>query len=94
MMKSYSEFLAVVDSKIALYAQIPESYLSIEGQKVNELYKAVEFLVCFASNATELLGMLNDDEDVAKAAEHAGAELHKIRRCLENLAAAENAKAA
>ena len=93
-MKSYSEFLAVVDSKIALYAQIPESYLSIEGQKVYELYKAVEFLICFASNATELVGMLNDDEDVAKAAEYAGAELHKIRRCLERLAAAEKAPAA
>ena len=93
MMKSYSEFLAVVDNKLALYAQIPESYLSIEGQNVNELYKAIEFLICFASNATELLAMLNDDVDVAKAAEYAGAELHKIRRCLEHLAAAEKTAA-
>ena len=94
MMKTYSEFLAVVNSKIDLYAQIPEGHLSQEGQKVYELYKAIEFLVCFASNATELLGMLNDDEDVAKAAEYAGSELRKIRRCLESLAAAENVKIA
>ena len=94
MMKSYSEFLAVVESKIALYSQIPERHFSVEGQKVYELYRAIEFLVCFASNATELLGMLNDDEDVKTAAKYTEAEYNKIRRCLERLAAAEKAPAA
>lgn len=89
-MKTYSEFLDVVDSKIALFAQIPERYLSIEGQKAYELYKAVGFLAGFTSNATEMLDMLKDDEDVEAAAKYAGSELRKIRRCLECLAASEN----
>lgn len=94
MMKSYSEFLAVVESKLNLYSQIPERHFSVEGQKVYELYRAIEFLVCFASNATELLGMLEDDEDVKTAAKYTEAEYNKIRRCLERLAAAENTKIA
>ena len=93
-MKTYSEFLEVVNSKIALYAQIPERHFSVEGQKVYELYRAVEFLVCFASNASELLAMLIDDEDVKIAAKYTEAEYNKIRRCLERLAAAENLKSA
>lgn len=93
-MKTYSEFINVVNNQVAMYSQIPERYLSIEGQKVYELYKAVEFLACFTSNATELLALLKDDEDVAKAAEFAGAELRKIRRCLEGLATEEAASAA
>ena len=93
-MKSYSEFVDVVNSKVALYKQIPERHFSVEGQKVYELYRAIEFLICFTSNATELLGMLNDDEDVQIAAKYTESEYRKIRRCLESLAAAEEAPAA
>lgn len=94
MLKTYAEFINVVNNKIAVYAQIPEKHLSIEGQKVYELYKAVEFLACFTSNATELLDLLIEDEDVKNAAEFADHEFRTIRRCLENLAAAENVKIA
>lgn len=93
-MKTYSEFLEVVNGKLALYAQIPERHLSVEGQKVYELYKAIEFLVCFASNATELLDMLNDDEDVTLIAKYIDSEYKKILRCLARLAAEENTPAA
>lgn len=93
MMKSYSEFLAVVNNKIALYAQIPEKHLSVEGMKVYDLYKAIEFLVCFTSSASELLSMMSDDEDVKTAAKFVESEHRKIIRCLESLAAAENTAA-
>ena len=93
-MKTYSEFLEVVNSKIALYSQIPERHFSVEGQKVYELYKAIEFLICFASNASELLAMMNDDEDVATASKYTDAEYKKICRCLERLANEEAASAA
>jgi len=89
-MKTYSEFIEVVNSKIALYSQIPERHFSVEGQKVYELYRAVEFLSCFTSNATELLSMMTEDEDVATAAKYTESEYRKILRCLERLAAAEN----
>lgn len=90
MIKTYSDFINVVNSKLALYAQIPESYLSIEGTKAYELYKNVSFNSCFASNATELLALVIEDEDVEAAAKYAGSEYRQIRRCLERLAAAEN----
>ena len=92
-MKTYSEFIDVVNSKIALYSQIPERHFSVEGQKVYELYRAVEFLTCFASNATELLPMLSEDEDVATAAKYVESEYKKIIRCLERLAKEEAASA-
>lgn len=90
MIKTYPEFIAVVDTKCALYAQIPEKHLSVEGKYTHDLYKAVEFNVCFASNATELLEMLNDDKAVENVKAFAGPELRQITRCLERLAAAEN----
>ena len=93
-MKTYSEFIEVVNGKIALYSQVPERHFSVEGQKVYELYRAVEFLACFASNATELLSMMTEDEDVATAGKYADAEYRKIRRCLERLANEEAASAA
>lgn len=88
-MKTYSEFINVVNSKTALYSQIPERHFSVEGQKVYELYKAVEFLACFTSDASELLAMMIEDEDVTLAGKHADSEYRKICRCLERLAAAE-----
>ena len=90
MIKTYSDFINVVNGKLALYAQIPESHLSAEGKTVYGLYKNVSFDICFASNATELLDLLLVDEDVEAAAKHAGSEYRQIRRCLERLAAAEN----
>ena len=54
-----------------------------------ELYKNVMFDSCFASDATELLALLHEDEDVAEAAKYAGAEYRKIIRCLERMAATE-----
>lgn len=92
MIKTYSDFTAVLSGKCSLYAQIPDRQLSLEGQKVYELYKNVMFDSCFASNATELLELLHTDEDVAEAAKYAGAEHRMILRCLECLAAAENAR--
>lgn len=89
MTKTYADFLNVVQTKVDLYAQIPERHLSVEGRSVYELYKAVEFLACFTSNATELLTMMTDDEEVTEAAKYAAAELRKIRRVLENLSTAE-----
>lgn len=89
MMKTYPEFLAVCDAKSALYAQIPDRYLSLEGQKVYALYKLVNFNACFADNAAELLDLLLTDEDVAEAAKYAGAEYRKIIRCLDRIAATE-----
>lgn len=95
MIKTYSDFLAVCDRKCELYAQIPEDHLSLEGTKVYELYKIVKFNACFASDATELLQMLNEDEDVEAASKYAGSEFRQIRRCLERLASAEiNTRAA
>lgn len=94
MTKNYNDFLNIVNRKIDLYKHIPERHLSIEGRGVYELYKAVDFLTGFTSNATEMLEMLNDDEGVEAAAQFAGSELRKIRRYLENLAAAENVQPA
>ena len=89
MVNTYPEFLDVIKSKTALYEQIPEEYLTCEGTSVRDLYKAVLFNTGFASNATELLNLLNDDEDVAFEAKHAASEYRMIRRCLERLVAAE-----
>ena len=89
MIKTYTAFLEVCEDKRKLYARIPDDHLSLEGAKVYELYKAVHFDACFASNATELLEMLTEDEDVAEAAKWAGSEFRQIRRCLERLAASE-----
>ena len=93
-MKTYSEFIDVVNSKIALYSQIPERHFSVEGQKVYELYRAVEFLTCFATSATELLPMLSEDEDVTLTAKYVESEYRKIHRCLERMANEEAASAA
>lgn len=92
MMKTYSEFINVVNSKVALYDQIPEEHLSVEGKNVYNLYKTVQFNACFASNATELLALLND-EDIEAAGQYAGSELRQIHRCLERLADLETAPA-
>lgn len=92
MITTYPEFLAVCESKCKMYKTIPDRYLSIEGQQVYALYNAVEFNACFASDATELLDMLNEDETVANAEQYAGSELRKIRRCLERLAKTESVK--
>lgn len=92
MITTYPEFLAVCESKCKMYKTIPDRYLSIEGQQVYALYNAVEFNACFASDATELLEMLSEDETVANAAQFAGSELRKIRRCLERLAKTEQVK--
>lgn len=89
MTKSYDDFLNIVKRKIDIYKHIPERHLSIEGRGVYDLYKTVEFLTCFASNATELLELLIADEDVEAASQFAGSELRKIRRYLGNLAADE-----
>lgn len=91
MVKTYPEFIDVINSKIALYAQIPEEHLSIEGTSVYALYKTVKFNICFASNASELLVLLNEDEHVEFHANYVGTEYRSIRRCLERLAAAETA---
>lgn len=91
MVKTYPEFLDVITSKTELYEQIPEEHLTFAGKNVFELYKAVLFVTGFASNAAELLALLNEDEDVAFQAQYEGAdsEYRKIRRCLERLAAPE-----
>ena len=94
MTKSYDDFLNIVKRKIDIYKHIPERHLSIEGKAVYELYKTVEFLTCFACNATELLELMITDEDVEAATQFAGSELRKIRRYLGNLAAAENVEPA
>lgn len=94
MIKTYSDFIALCDRKSNLYAQIPEKHLTVEGTKVYELYKNVLFNSCFASNATELLALLNEDEDIEAAGKYAASELRHIRRCLERLAAAENVQTA
>ena len=90
MIKTYTDFLAVVNTKCAQYDQIPEDHLSFTGQKVYGLYKAVKFNTCFASDATELLSLLGDDEDVEEATKYVGSEYRKIIRCLEWLAFSEN----
>lgn len=90
MIKTYPEFIDVVKSKINLYAQIPESHLTVEGNKVYELYRLVNFLACFASGAADLLAMLDEEKEVEAVASYTGSELRKVRRCLESLAAAEN----
>lgn len=90
MMKTYSEFIDVVNSKTALYAQIPEKHLSVEGMKVYDLYKAIEFLACFTTCASELLDMMKEDEEIKTAAQFVDKEHRKIIRCLDSLAAAEN----
>lgn len=89
MIKTYSDFTAVVSVKCSLYGQIPDRHLSLEGQQVYELYKNVMFDSCFASDATELLDLLHTDEDVEAASKYAGAEYRKIIRCLERLASTE-----
>lgn len=89
MVKTYPEFLDVITSKVVLYEQIPEEYLTCEGTCVRDLYKAVLFNTGFASNATELLNLLLDDEDVAFEAKRAVSEYRMIRRCLERLVDAE-----
>ena len=93
MTKSYNDFLNIVKRKIDLYKHIPERHLSFEGRGVYDLYKTVDFLTGFASNATEMLEMMIDDEDIEAAAQLAGSELRKIRRYLENLAADEKCRA-
>ena len=90
MVKTYSEFIDVINSQTALYAQIPDEYLTCEGSCVYKLYKAVQFDTCFASNASELLALVSDDEDVDFYAKYAEKEYRKLHRCLESLAAAEN----
>ena len=90
MIKTYSDFTAVVSGKCSLYAQIPDEHLSDEGANVYKLYKLVQFNACFSSNATELLDLLHTDEDVEDIAKHAKSEHRQITRCLERLAAAEN----
>lgn len=89
MIKAYPDFIDVVNGKIALYEQIPEGHLTVEGQKAHELYKAVKFLSCFTSCAVELLEMVHEDKDVEAAAKFAASDLRQIVRCLERLAAAE-----
>lgn len=89
MIKTYPEFIAVVDAKCAQYEQIPEEHLSFTGKNVHDLYKSVKFLACFASNAAELLEMMREDEDVDKIKIAAKSEHRMILRCLERLAAAE-----
>lgn len=93
MTKTYTDFLNIVKRKIDLYTHIPERHLSIEGRGICELYKTVDYLACFASNATELLEMLSDDKDVEEAAKYSGSELQKITRHLKNLAADEKLQA-
>lgn len=90
MIKTYPEFIAVVDAKCAQYEQIPEEHLSFTGKNVHSLYKVVKFLICFTSDATELLAMMHEDDDVETLKITAGSELRKIIRCLEWLAASEN----
>ena len=94
MKKTYTDFLNVVKRKVDLYSEIPERHLSIEGRSVYDLYKAVDFLACFASNAAELLVLMTDDEEVTEASKYASAELRKIRRVLESLASADTVTAA
>ena len=89
MIKTYSDFTAVVSGKCSMYGQIPDRHLSLEGQQVYELYKNVMFDSCFCSNAAELLDLLQTDEDVEAASKYAGAEYRKIIRCLERLASHE-----
>lgn len=90
MVKTYTEFLVVVDAKLSMYEQIPDKHLSMEGRKAHGLYKDVKFLSCFASDATELLGMLHEEADVEAAKVFVGPEVRQIMRCLERLAAAES----
>ena len=91
MIKTYSDFLAVIDCKCALYAEIPAGHLSVNGSSTYELYRAVEFLACFADSAAELLDIIVGDADVDKAAKYAESEYKQIIRCLRRLADAENA---
>ena len=94
MIKTYSDFTAVVSGKCSLYSQIPDEHLSDEGANVYKLYKLVQFNACFASTAIELLDLLHTDEDVEDIAKHASSEHRKILRCLERLASAENTQVA
>ena len=93
MKKTYTDFLEIVKRKIDLYTHIPERHLSIEGRGICELYKAVDYLACFTSNAAELLEMLSDDKDVEEAAKYSGGELQKITRHLKNIADDEKLQA-
>lgn len=90
MIKTYSDFTAVVSGKCSLYAQIPDEHLSYEGANVYKLYKLVNFNACFASNATELLDLLQTDEDLEGIAKNVKSELRQIIRCLERLASKES----
>lgn len=90
MIKTYSDFTAVVSGKCSLYGQIPDEHLSYEGANVYKLYKLVNFNACFASNATELLDLLQTDEDLEGIAKNAKSELRQIIRCLERLASKES----
>lgn len=94
MIKTYSDFTAVVSGKCSLYSQIPDEHLSYDGANVYKLYKLVQFNACFASTAAELLDLLQTDEDVKDIAKHAKSESRQIIRCLERLASAENEKIA
>lgn len=90
MIKTYSDFTAVVSGKCSLYGQIPDEHLSLEGANVYRLYKLVNFNACFASNATELLDLLHTDEDVEDIAKYAKSEHRQIFRCLERLVSKED----
>lgn len=89
MIKNYHDFLAVINVKCSQYEQIPEEHLSYTGRNVHDLYKAVRFNACFSSNATELLELLHDDDDVAIIKCSTESEFRTILRCLERLAAEE-----
>ena len=89
MIKTYSDFTAVVSGKCALYSQIPDEHLSYEGTNVYKLFKLLQFNACFAATAAELLDLLRTDEDMEDIANHAKSEHRQIIRCLERLASAE-----
>ena len=89
MIKTYPDFTAVVSGKCSLYSQIPDEHLSIEGTNVYKLYKTVQFNVCFASTAAELLDLLHTDEDVEAISKYVPSEHRQIIRCLERLASKE-----
>lgn len=91
MIKTYSDFTAVVSGKCALYAQIPSEHLNFQGEQTYALYRSVRFNACFADSASELLNLMPSDKDMEDIATYAGSEYRQIKRCLERLAAAENA---
>ena len=93
MIKTYSDFLAVVSGKCSLYAQIPSEHLNFQGEQTYALYRSVQFTACFADSASELLNLMPSDKDMEDNATYAGTEYRQIMRCLERLAAAENVPA-